>query len=100
LPRGAPRSFPTRRSSDRIRGTFPARAAAFEARQQNQAGRLPWRRLTTDYTSPLSGETYLFIYRIPNTELHAWHRDSLFWPLSALDRKSTRLNSSHVKISY
>ena len=67
-----------------IRGTFPARAAAFEARQQNQAGRLPWRRLTTDYTSPLSGETYLFIYRIPNTELQAWHRDSLFWPLSAL----------------
>ncbi|OYW94281.1 MAG: two-component sensor histidine kinase, partial [Pseudomonadales bacterium 32-61-5] len=28
-----------------IRGTFPARAAAFEARQQNHAGRLPWRRL-------------------------------------------------------
>ncbi|QGZ31635.1 sensor histidine kinase [Stutzerimonas stutzeri] len=67
-----------------IRGTFPARAAAFEARQENRAGRLPWRRLTTDYTSPLSGETYLFIYRIPNSELQAWHRGSLFWPLSAI----------------
>lgn len=67
-----------------IRGTFPARAAAFEARQENLSGRLPWRRLTTDYTSPLSGETYLFIYRIPNSELQAWHRGSLFWPLSAI----------------
>lgn len=67
-----------------IRGTFPARAAAFEARQENRSGRLPWRRLTTDYTSPLSGETYLFIYRIPNSELQAWHRGSLFWPLSAI----------------
>lgn len=67
-----------------VLGTFPARAAAFEARQENTSGRLPWRRLTTDYTSPLTGETYLFIYRIPNPELQAWHRDSLFWPLSAL----------------
>ncbi|MFG3693037.1 sensor histidine kinase [Stutzerimonas stutzeri] len=67
-----------------IRGTFPARAAAFEARQENRDGGLPWRRLTTDYTSPLSGETYLFIYRIPNSELQAWHRGSLFWPLSAI----------------
>lgn len=67
-----------------IRGTFPPRAAAFEARQENLSGRLPWRRLTADYTSPLSGETYLFIYRIPNPELQAWHRGSLFWPLSAI----------------
>ncbi|MGM3388185.1 HAMP domain-containing histidine kinase [Stutzerimonas stutzeri] len=67
-----------------IRGTFPPRAAAFEARQENRDGRLPWRRLTVDYTSPLSGETYLFIYRIPNSELQAWHRGSLFWPLSAI----------------
>ncbi len=66
-----------------VRGTFPARAAAFEARQPN-AKRLPWRRLTNDYTSPLTGETYLFIYRIPLTELAAWHRGSLLWPLSAL----------------
>ncbi len=67
-----------------IRGTFPARAAAFEARQTHRDGRLPWRRLTSDYTSPESGNTYLFIYRIPNQELQAWHRGSLFWPLSAI----------------
>jgi two-component system OmpR family sensor kinase len=67
-----------------IRGTFPARAAAFEARQAHRDGRLPWRRLTTDYTSPESSNTYLFIYRIPNQELQAWHRGSLFWPLSAI----------------
>ncbi len=67
-----------------IRGTFPPRAAAFEARQRDRDHSLPWRRLTEDYTSPASGDTYLFIYRIPHPELRAWHRGSLFWPLSAL----------------
>ncbi|SDH06930.1 Signal transduction histidine kinase [Pseudomonas flavescens] len=66
-----------------VRGTFPPRAAAFEERNEGER-RLPWRRLTTDYTSPMSGETYLFIYRIPHPELDAWHRGSLLWPLSAL----------------
>lgn len=66
-----------------VRGTFPPRAAAFEERNEGDR-RLPWRRLTTDYTSPSSGETYLFIYRIPHPELDAWHRGSLLWPLSAL----------------
>lgn len=45
---------------------------------------MPWRRLTAEYTSPESGESYLFIYRIPHPELAAWHRGSLFWPLSAI----------------
>jgi two-component system OmpR family sensor kinase len=68
-----------------IPGTFPPRAAAFEARQQKDDERpLPWRRLTTEYTSPKTGETYLLIYRIPHPELDAWHRESLLWPLSAL----------------
>ena len=67
-----------------IRGTFPARAAAFEARQRGQTNQLPWRRLAADYTSPVSGESYLFIYRIAHSELQAWHRGSLFWPLSAI----------------
>mgnify|MGYP002713723278 CR=1 FL=1 len=65
------------------KGTFPSRAAAFEARHGDNR-RLPWRRLTSEYTSPTSGESYLFIYRIPHPELAAWHRGSLFWPLSAL----------------
>ncbi|WP_347904690.1 HAMP domain-containing sensor histidine kinase [Pseudomonas purpurea] len=68
-----------------VRGTFPRRAAAFEARQSdNKDSHLPWRRLTVEYTSPKSGETFLLIYRIPHPELDAWHRTSLLWPLSAL----------------
>nr|BFD40365.1 HAMP domain-containing sensor histidine kinase [Pseudomonas sp. FFPRI_1] len=67
-----------------VRGTFPRRAAAFEARQNNDDRHLPWRRLTAEYTSPKTSDTYLFIYRIPHPELDAWHRDSLTWPLSAL----------------
>jgi signal transduction histidine kinase len=67
-----------------VPGTFPRRAAVFEQRQGNDHRPLPWRRLTAEYTSPTSGETYLLIYRIPHPELDAWHRDSLIWPLSAL----------------
>lgn len=67
-----------------VRGTFPQRAAAFEARRNNDDRRLPWRRLTVEYTSPKTGETYLLIYRIAHPELDAWHRESLLWPLSAL----------------
>nr|WP_246533227.1 HAMP domain-containing sensor histidine kinase [Pseudomonas lalucatii] len=66
-----------------VRGTFPRRAAALEARQAHDR-RLPWRRLSAEYSSPLSGASYLFIYRIPHPELLAWHRGSLLWPLSAL----------------
>jgi len=67
-----------------VRGTFPRRAAAFEARQNNDDRRLPWRRLTDEFTSEKTGDTFLFIYRIPHPELDAWHRESLLWPLSAL----------------
>src|SRR5690606_28151067 len=51
---------------------------------QDNPQRLPWRRITEEYQSTNSGETYLFIYRIPLPELMAWHRSSLFWPISAL----------------
>ena len=67
-----------------VRGTFPQRAAAWEARQHQGEQQLPWRRLTVEYTSAQTGETYLFIYRIPHPELNAWHRQSLILPLSAL----------------
>jgi signal transduction histidine kinase len=67
-----------------VPGTFPRRAAAFEARQNNDERRLPWRRLTEEYTSPTTGQTYLLIYRIPHPALEEWHRDSLIWPISAL----------------
>ena len=64
-----------------VEGTFPPRAAALEARRDEH--RLPWRRLTEEYQAG-NGQTYLFIYRIPHPELMEWHRQSLFWPLSAL----------------
>lgn len=66
-----------------VKGTFPPRAAAFEARHRDEQ-RLPWRRLSFDYASPQSGETYLFIYRIPFPDVAAWQRESRLWPLSAL----------------
>ena len=68
-----------------VRGTFSRRAAALEERQNDQKdGHLPWRRLTAEYTSEKTGNSYLLIYRIPHPELDAWHRNSLLWPLSAL----------------
>lgn len=66
-----------------VEGTFAQRAADYEQRQKGEK-RLPWRRLTSEYVSPTTNETYLFIYRIPHPELHEWHRGSLLWPLSAL----------------
>lgn len=66
-----------------VKGTFPPRAAAFEARHRH-GSRLPWRRLSTEYTSPDSGETYLLIYRIPLPDILAWQRNSVLWPISAL----------------
>lgn len=63
-----------------IPGTVPPRAENYEA----HARRAPWRRISEEYQSPTSGKTYLFIYRIPHTELAEWERRSLFMPLSAL----------------
>ncbi len=65
-----------------VRGTFPPRAEALEHRELNTR-HLPWRRLTQEYTSPASGENYLFIYRIPRGELFAWQRGGQFWLLCA-----------------
>jgi len=67
-----------------VPGTFPRRAAAFEARQNDNERNLPWRRLTAEYTSPKTGDTFLLIYRIPHPDLEAWHRESLLMPISAL----------------
>ncbi len=69
-----------------VPGTFAPRAAAFEARQDRKDGGppLPWRRLTAEYTSPTTGDTFLLIYRIPHPELEAWQRHSLMWPIGAL----------------
>ncbi|MFF7707930.1 ATP-binding protein [Pseudomonas sp. NPDC007930] len=66
-----------------VPGTFPRRAQAFEARSDDDR-QLPWRRLTAEYTSANSQDTYLLIYRIPHPLIDAWHRESLSGPLSAL----------------
>ena len=63
-----------------VSGTFPNRASADNHFRERRA---PWRQLTSEYTTS-NGESYLFIYRIPHTELATWHRESLLWPLSAL----------------
>lgn len=67
-----------------VYGTFPPRAAAFEAQQKDNEKRLPWRRLTNEYVSPKTNETYLFIYRVPRPDLDNWRHGSMLWPLSAL----------------
>ena len=63
-----------------VPGTFNRRAAAREA--QHEGKDLPWRRVSEEYTSPLTGNAYLFIYRIPHNELFAWQRQAWLWPVS------------------
>lgn len=66
-----------------VPGTFPRRAQAMEARSDDER-RLPWRRLTAEYTSPNSQDTYLLIYRIPHPLIDDWHRESLTGPIGGL----------------
>lgn len=58
-----------------------SRALAWEAKRDLQ--RLPWRRITQEL-SDSAGNSYLFVYRIANTELGAWQRNNGLRPLSAL----------------
>lgn len=44
----------------------------------------PWRQVTQAYTSPLTGENYLFIYKIPRLELINWQRKSAWRPISGI----------------
>lgn len=65
-----------------VPGTVPPRALVMEqrrARDERSRRGPPWRRLTEEYVAP-SGETYLFIYRLPFPELAEWQRDSLLLP--------------------
>lgn len=43
-----------------------------------------WRQITQQYTSPITDDNYLFIYRIPFAELAAWQRSSSWFPISTL----------------
>lgn len=57
------------------------RSAALEAKRGEH--RLPWRRITQEVTDS-NGLSYLFVYRIPNSELGAWQRSDGLRPISAL----------------
>src|SRR5207249_10436022 len=92
-------SFPTRRSSDLRRGmrrpsssTSPSSAASSTDGKHNDNGRIVDRREGTS--------------RVLKTLFRMRNRNSTIYCLldlfghNQLDRKSTRLNSSHVSISY
>lgn len=57
------------------------RSAALEAKRGMH--RLPWRRITQEMTDS-NGLSYLFVYRIPHSELGAWQRSDGLRPISAL----------------
>lgn len=57
------------------------RSAALEAKRGMH--RLPWRRITQEITDS-NGLSYLFVYRIPHSELGAWQRSDGLRPMSAL----------------
>ncbi len=57
------------------------RSAALEAKRGLH--RLPWRRITQEVTDS-NGLSYLFVYRIPHSELGAWQRSDGLRPISAL----------------
>src|SRR5690606_39830063 len=89
---GAPRnlqSFPTRRSSDLLTTEKPYRNIDGQFRTRHQTHRS---RDGQEVLRPQSGPDRLALYR---QELSA-----LLFRAGSRDRKSTRLNSSHVKISY
>src|SRR5204862_8069674 len=77
-------SFPTRRSSDLSEIVPPGAAPTPPA-----PSRLAFPQVTASVIFPLA-ETLTRNASSPPTP----------WPVSARDRKSTRLNSSHVEISY
>src|SRR5207302_11132549 len=92
-------SFPTRRSSDLARGR-PTLETTLLARIKHSSepfSFLRWRgrdfRFHADY------QPWPCSCRRPPRQGHS-RRHSLSHGLRAADRKSTRLNSSHVKISY
>src|SRR5690606_41132302 len=84
-------SFPTRRSSDLVQA-MKAEGIEYEERME----------LLEEVTYPRPLEEGLVNALRAYRETHPWVRESDLSPKSVVreDRKSTRLNSSHVKISY
>src|SRR5690606_41428049 len=93
-PRPLP-SFPPRRSSDLERSLDdPALKAARAAIDLVLAGHEPWPALAVDRHWTLVASNAAVAPLLEGVDPH------LLAPPVNVDRKSTRLNSSHVKISY
>src|SRR5699024_12824483 len=98
-PRTVPPSFPTRRSSD-LRHLYPVRAHHNGAPGTFEQGVVRKRNAIFSDKKAVSSIQYLIVLVVGH------HRKNgtfgFVYPLWGLcqDRKSTRLNSSHVSISY
>src|SRR5690606_41341214 len=91
-----PHSFPTRRSSDLRHGLNAITSSSTAARMMDEV-RL-YARLIAAAPTPFSTRERIQLWT--SMRVTARISQSAQWGMTWLDRKSTRLNSSHVKISY
>src|SRR5690606_41969574 len=99
-PARAPASFPTRRSSDLLARHFEAAAAAMR-QGVDLRGYLVW-SLFDNFEWGYGYAKRFGIIRVDYETQERILKDSAHWLrelIATRDRKSTRLNSSHVKIS-
>src|SRR5690606_41026306 len=90
-------SFPTRRSSDlHVRDTSYPQCARFQRETVLQSSQSTWRSHPS-HSSQLLSIAYI---SLPFHEEPLKENHSPKFAHAPQDRKSTRLNSSHVKISY
>src|SRR5690606_42012414 len=93
------RSCPTRRSSD-LRGRW-IRAGSIEAREENRGcACLRHERLHATHDLRVARRDVLLLARIRRQIVQLERLTGGIEHVQSKDRKSTRLNSSHVKISY
>src|SRR5690606_41685736 len=86
--------LPTRRSSD-LRTSFVDESV--------EMGKLPWQYNPLEEVPFANNRTESDFYRLNgeiNYKINSQINAELLYQYSNTDRKSTRLNSSHVKISY
>src|SRR5690606_41808231 len=91
-------SFPTRRSSDLVIVDFQH----VKPGKGNQFSRTKLRNMLTGQNLEVtfkSGEKFE-VPNVENKEMTFLYKDDSGYNFMSQDRKSTRLNSSHVKISY
>src|SRR5690606_41986510 len=92
-------SFPTRRSSDLVKNSN-GRVKVFTDNdlKENYFGGLNWKEQCKEIIDALPNQV---VISCDIDSLYQWYCPNTGTPVpGGLDRKSTRLNSSHVKISY